>query len=136
MRTPKNTANMYSNKPYLVKAFYQWIVDSDCTPYMMVDAKRTGVEVPTDYVQNGQIVLNVKPESVKHLVLGMRKVTFLATFGGVEYSIYLPMEAIQAVYAMENGDGMMFETKETSEDYPPDPDDIKQNGKPDLRIVE
>ena len=137
MRKSKDEVSMYSNKPYLVKAFYQWIVDSECTPYLMVDAKRDGVEVPQDYVQNGQIILNIKPESVRHLHLGMRSVRFQATFGGTEYSLHVPMEAVLAVYAMENGEGMMFDAKESSDDYPPEPNDPNGGGnKPHLRIVE
>ena len=131
----KDTVQMYSNKPYLVRAFYDWIVDCDCTPYLMVDAEIEGVEVPEEHIQNGQIVLNLKPEAVRDLELGKRHISFRATFGGNEMHIYVPMHAIRAVYAMENGEGMMFNEEESEDDYPPEPR-LQADGKPHLRLLD
>ena len=126
---------MFSKMPYLVRAFYQWIVDNGCTPYLMVDVEKAGVVVPPDYIQNGQIILNIKPDAVRDLVLGMRKITFRATFAGVEWEIYLPMTSLKAIYAMENGEGMMFDDFEEDDDLPPEQDD-QNKGRPHLRVLE
>lgn len=126
---------MFSNRPYLVNAFYNWIVDNGCTPYLMVNALRDGVKVPEEFVKDGEIVLNVKPEAVRELVLGKRRISFQATFGGVEQELIVPVVAVRAIYAMENGEGMMFGDDESDDDMPPE-DNQSAKGAPFLRVVE
>ncbi|OGT31318.1 MAG: ClpXP protease specificity-enhancing factor [Gammaproteobacteria bacterium RIFCSPHIGHO2_12_FULL_35_23] len=124
---------MFSKMPYLIRAFYQWIVDNGCTPYLMVEAEREGVVVPPDYVENGQIILNIKPEAIRDLEFSMRKITFRATFAGQEWNIFIPLVAVKAIYAQENGEGIMFDEFDDENDLPPEPE---TKGKPNLRIVE
>lgn len=106
---------MSANRPYLLRAFYEWIVDNDCTPYLVVDAVVPGVKVPVQFIQNGQIVLNVLPSAVANLQLGNDAITFNARFGGQPFSLYIPTAAVLAIYAKENGAGTVF-TLEEEED--------------------
>ncbi|MGR6832393.1 ClpXP protease specificity-enhancing factor [Aliivibrio wodanis] len=108
-------SSMMPRRPYLLRAFYEWIVDNELTPHLVVDATMNGVRVPEDFVQDGQIVLNVAPHSVGNLEMGNEAVTFNARFGGRPHSLILPLYAIQAIYARENGAGTMFEPEEAYE---------------------
>jgi stringent starvation protein B len=99
---------MNSSRPYLLRAIYQWIVDNDCTPYLLVNAAAPGVTVPQDYVENDKIILNVGPMAAHGLVLGDEEVTFDARFGGRPMSVAAPVGAVLAIYARENGQGMLF----------------------------
>jgi stringent starvation protein B len=99
---------MSPNQPYLLRAFYEWIVDNDLTPYLVVNANYPGTQVPQEHVQNGQIVLNVSPSSTGKMVLGNHEVTFDARFGGVARSLLVPCKAVLAIYAKENGAGTVF----------------------------
>lgn len=103
---------MTPNRPYLLRAFYEWIVDNNLTPYLVVDATMAGVKVPTQHVQNGQIVLNINPSAVGNLLLGNDAVTFNARFGGSPFALYIPQRAVLAIYARENGAGTMFTPEE------------------------
>jgi len=96
-------------RPYLLRAYYDWLLDNNFTPYLVVDATYYGVDVPQDYVKDGQIVLNLSPSAVGNLALGNEAVEFSARFQGIPRSLYIPMGAIIAIYARENGDGVMFE---------------------------
>ncbi|WP_372626531.1 ClpXP protease specificity-enhancing factor SspB, partial [Arsukibacterium sp.] len=84
-------AAMSPNRPYLVRAFYEWIVDNDCTPYLVVDASYPQVKVPQQFVQNGQIVLNVLPSAVGNMQLGNEVITFSARFGGQPFALHIPV---------------------------------------------
>ena len=107
---------MTPNRPYLLRAFYEWIVDNNLTPYLVVDAMLPGVKVPQQHVQNGQIVLNINPSAVGNLLLGNDAVTFNARFGGSPFALYIPQRAVLAIYARENGAGTMFDAEEDTED--------------------
>lgn len=107
---------MTPNRPYLLRAFYEWIVDNNLTPYLVVDATIPGVRVPQQHVQNGQIVLNINPSAVGNLVLGNDAVTFNARFGGSPFALNIPQRAVLAIYARENGAGTMF-TAEEEDDF-------------------
>ncbi|GEK13277.1 ClpXP protease specificity-enhancing factor [Aliivibrio fischeri] len=150
-------SSMMPRRPYLLRAFYEWIVDNELTPHLVVDATMNGVRVPEEFVQDGQIVLNVAPHSVGNLEMGNEAVTFNARFSGRPHSIILPLYAIQAIYARENGAGTMFEPEEayemtddegifeeetnlnavsednTSSDNEPEPP--RPSGRPSLRVV-
>lgn len=111
---------MSPNRPYLLRAFYDWIIDNKCTPYLVVDATYPAVKVPQQFVQNGQIVLNVLPSAVGNLQLGNDLVTFNARFGGQPFALSIPMKAVLAIYARENGAGTVFtleEDDDTDEDF-------------------
>lgn len=110
---------MLSNRPYLLKAFYDWIVDSDLTPYVAVDANYSGVEVPQEFVTNGQILLNIAPRAVSNFDMSHQFISFTTRFGGIPIDILVPVAAIVSIYAHENGKGMVFELEENPDDDPP-----------------
>lgn len=99
---------MTSNRPYLVRALYEWILDNEMTPYLLVDAVHPSTLVPADLVQEGKIVLNISPTAVCGLVLGNEQITFDARFGGVSMAVEVPAGAVLGIYARENGRGMLF----------------------------
>ncbi len=103
-----STIVMSSNRPYLLRAMYDWIADNGMTPYILVDAAAPGVEVPNSAVKDGRVVLNIAARAVAQLELGKERVRFMARFSGVSQVVDVPMGAILAIYAQENGQGMMF----------------------------
>jgi stringent starvation protein B len=103
---------MTPSRPYLLRAFYEWIVDNHSTPYIVVSADLPGVDVPRDYVENGRIILNISPSAVRTLSLANDHVAFNARFAGMPYDIYVPIRAVTAIYAKENGRGMVFKEEE------------------------
>ncbi len=107
---------MSSQRPYLLRAIYQWIVDNGCTPYLVVDANADEVEVPGQYVNEGKIVLNVSPGAVRDFSIGNEKIVFDCRFGGVPTHLVIPLHAVLGVYAKENGQGLIFDP---NEDQPP-----------------
>lgn len=96
-------------RPYLLRAFYEWLLDNQLTPHLVVDVTLPGVRVPMEYARDGQIVLNIAPRAVGNLELANDEVRFTARFGGVPRQVEVPMAAVLAVYARENGAGTMFE---------------------------
>ena len=101
-------SDMTSNQPYLLRAFYDWIADNGLTPYIVVDANVEGVDVPREFVQNGQIVLNISPGACVNLDMNIESVSFQARFGGTPKLLYIPCNAVSAIYARENGAGTVF----------------------------
>ena len=129
---------MISSRPYLVRAIYDWIVDSGFTPYMLVDAEAENTIVPVDYIQDGKIILNVSPEAVRALDVNNEWVMFSARFSGVSMDVSFPPKAVMAIYAKENGRGMVFSEDDDEEgsDIPPDNSPSSPpKGKPSLRVV-
>ena len=129
---------MTSNRPYLIRALYEWLVDNELTPYLLADAKRDAVHVPMRYVEEGRIVLNVSPSAVRDLSLGNELIAFEARFGGSAHAISLPPDAVLGVYARENGQGMLFPEEDI--DVPPEPPRPDRptppvGGKPALKVV-
>lgn len=97
-----------STKPYLIRAIYDWCTDSGFTPYVAVAVDET-VRVPAEFVNNGEIVLNVSALATSRLLIDNEAISFQARFGGVAREVYVPMAQVIAVYARENGQGMAFE---------------------------
>ncbi|MFT4748209.1 MAG: stringent starvation protein B [Congregibacter sp.] len=133
---------MTPNQPYLLRAFYEWIVDNNLTPYIVVDAHYAGTQVPQEFVQDGQIVLNMSPASTGNLQLGLHDIMFDARFGGVPRNIVVPCPAVLAIYAKENGAGTVFTVEEnigsgdSEEKHVTDEDEKKpKKGKPTLTVV-
>ncbi|WP_082863021.1 MULTISPECIES: ClpXP protease specificity-enhancing factor [unclassified Oleiphilus] len=132
---------MTPSRPYLVRALNQWIIDNGLTPYLVVDAGVQGVHVPEDYVTNGQIILNISPGAVNSLSIEDRAIEFQARFGGVPMQVYVPIIAVMAIYAKENGQGMVFGAEPGAPEPPPfdeaptEGDDAPSSHKPSLKIV-
>ena len=117
---------MSSNKPYLLRALYEWITDNGMTPHVLVDAEVEGVDVPHHVIQKGKVVLNIATGATEQLQLENETIFFKARFSGKPYPIRVPMNAVIAIYARENGQGMMFTQDESptppvdgSDDSPP-----------------
>ena len=102
-----NALESASTRPYLIRALYEWCSDNGFTPYIAVRADET-VQVPREYVQNGEIVLNVSPDATSSLAIGNEFIEFKARFGGVPREIMVPVDRVLAIYARENGQGMAF----------------------------
>ncbi|MFK0088195.1 ClpXP protease specificity-enhancing factor [Pseudomonas sp. BJa5] len=141
---------MNSSRPYLVRALYEWIVDNDCTPHMLVNAEYPAVQVPQGFASDGQIVLNISPNAVRHLHMDNEAVSFEGRFGGVAHTLFVPAGAILGIYARENGQGMVFELEppvleddeyedddgvEPDDDGPPDAQPPRPTGRPSLKVV-
>lgn len=103
---------MTSTRPYFIRALYEWILDNQCTPYLLVNANFPAVQVPKEHVKDGRIILNLSPSAIRGLVMDNERVEFSARFGGVPRSLYLPIGSVLAVYAKENGRGMFFDESE------------------------
>lgn len=114
---------MISNRPYLIRAMFDWIIDNQWTPHIQVDANYPGVKVPTEHVQDGMIVLNMHPQAVRNLDMANDWFSFKARFQGIEREIGFFPEAVLAVFARENGQGMPF----PPEPYPEEGDDQPMN---------
>lgn len=99
---------MTSNRPYLLRAVHEWICDNGLTPHIVVDAESPGVQVPPQAVSEGRVVLNLAPRAVSRLEIGNDAITFMARFGGVSHAVSVPVPAVQAIYARENGQGMLL----------------------------
>lgn len=100
---------MTPRRPYLLRAFYDWLVDNQLTPHLVVDVICPGVQVPMEFARDGQIILNIAPHAVGNLELGDDEVRFNARFGGIPRQVSVSMAAVQAIYARENGAGSLFE---------------------------
>lgn len=111
MQAPATT----STRPYMVRAMYDWCVDNNCTPFIVV-AVDASVRVPQEFVQNGEIVLNVSLGATSNMTLGNDYIEFKARFGGVAREICVPMGRVSAIYARENGQGMTFPVEATNPD--------------------
>ncbi|MGX9272210.1 ClpXP protease specificity-enhancing factor [Pantoea ananatis] len=157
-------SQLTARRPYLLRAFYDWLLDNQLTPHLVVDINLPGVQVPLEYARDGQIVLNIAPRAVGNLELGNEEVSFNARFGGVPRQVNVPMAAVLAIYARENGAGTMFEPEPAYEggtqdyaenqeetvmsvidgdrpddasddDNSPDDDPPPRGGRPALRVV-
>lgn len=136
---------MKPSRPYLVRALHEWIVDNDMTPYLLVNAEWPGVRVPLEHVNNGNIVLNIAPEAVESLAMTNQQVSFSARFARGHFDCFIPIVAVQAIYASENGKGMFFSEEDLGDEpiTPPEEstDDgdsgsqTRTRGKPHLTLV-
>lgn len=133
---------MTSRRPYILRALYEWIVDNNLTPHVLVNVMHENVEVPQDYVKDGQIVLNIAPTAVQGLLLGNDVITFNARFRAIPTDVSVPIEAVMGIYAKENGQGVMFED-EDGHPIPPTPSSggdsgpeaPRPQGRPTLKVI-
>lgn len=102
---------MISNRPYLLRAFHQWIVDSDCTPILVLDANNPRCKIPKDFAEDGEIVFNISSSAVRDLKLSNDIVEFKASFSGLIHIISAPTSAVLAIYAEENGEGLFLDAE-------------------------
>ncbi len=148
------STKMTSTRPYLLRAFYEWIIDNHLTPYIVIDASVSDVMVPEQYIdKEGKITLNISPVATNAFHISNQTVEFRARFSGIARNIYAPIRAVEAVYAKENGRGIVFADDDyEEEDSMPQvsdgnghPDDDgsggdgsgggSKKGRPNLRIV-
>ncbi len=99
---------MTPSRPYILQALYEWLLDNDSTPYLLVDATINQVTVPLQFVKDGRIVLNISPSAVRGLHIDNDALSFNARFSGHSMDVYVPIGAVQAIYSSENGEGMGF----------------------------
>ncbi len=125
---------MTSNRPYLIRAFYQWLLDNGLTPYLLVDVADSRVEVPQQYVEDGRITLNIAPSAVRDLDLGNEYISFNARFSGRPTDLLFPAASVLGIYAQENGSGMLFPEEEESE-ADAGPDETPPQGRPSLKVI-
>ena len=107
-------AKSASTKPYLVRAIYEWCVAEQFTPYLLVKIDQNTL-APRAFIKDGKILLNLSPESIKDLLMGDEAITFTARFNGAPENLYVPISAVEGIYAKENGEGLFFEVKEDQE---------------------
>jgi stringent starvation protein B len=109
---------MITTRPYLIRAINEWASENDLTPHLLVNALEEGVVVPTQFINDGQIVLNISPSAVQSIDLGNEWILFSARFSGTPMNIEVPVSAVLAIYARENGQGIFF----PEEDGSPEPE--------------
>ncbi|MDP3332555.1 MAG: ClpXP protease specificity-enhancing factor [Methylococcaceae bacterium] len=126
---------MTSLKPYLIRSIYEWIVDNDLTPHLLVDAENTDAVLPQEFIEDGKIVLNIKPQAIQGLSLGNDFIEFNARFSGKPLHIVTPVTAVLAIYARENGKGMVFDREDDDNGNEPPPEKKPVASKPHLRVV-
>jgi stringent starvation protein B len=121
-----------STKPYMIRAIYEWCTDNGFTPYVSVKVDST-VKVPMEFVRKGEIVLNISFGATSALKLDNQAISFKARFGGVSRDLYVPMHNVQAIFANENGQGMIFDVVESL--VPEDAPDLNDARKPQLGLI-
>jgi len=126
---------MSSNRPYLLRALYEWISDNGLTPYILVDATNPGVRVPPGAAKDGKVVLNIAARAVTQFEISNDRIHFLARFGGVSQAVDVPMAGVLAIYAQENGQGMMFSAENAPEPPPASAKTDEAVKRPHLRVV-
>lgn len=104
--------NLSPTRPYMARAIYEWICDNQLTPYLLVDATQPNTMVPEQFIQDGQITLNLAPHAVHAFHMSNDAITFSARFGGVSRDLYIPISAVLGIYARENGQGLFFDPNE------------------------
>jgi stringent starvation protein B len=131
---------MSSQRPYLIRAIYQWLLDNHCTPYLLVNTNHEGVVVPEQYIRDARIVLNLAPDAINGLNMDNDWVSFSARFSGKAMDLFIPVIAIQAIYGKENNEGMFFPEEEPPTPPPASTEPTKSvtkitSGKPSLKLV-
>ena len=125
---------MTSSKPYLIRALYEWILDNDTTPYILVDTSSDQVLIPAGIASDGKVVLNLSPAAIQNLEMSNEHISFSARFNGVAQELYCPVSSLLAIYARENGEGMMFPPEESDDSTQPPAEDDKPGG-PTLTVI-
>ena len=119
---------MSSVVPYLIRAYCDWIEDSNLTPHILVDCEKTGVVVPEGFAKKGKIVLNISSSATENRLISNDSISFKARFRGKSQKIIVPCEAVLTIYAQESGEGIMFDNKFKTRG--------EESDKPDLTILD
>ena len=135
--------NMTPSRPYLLRAFYDWLLDNDMTPHLLVNTTLPHVRVPMQFARDGQIVLNIAPQAVMAFTMDKEALSFSARFGGVPFQVYIPMAAVLAIHARENGVGTMFPPEpgydiwleQAEAPVEPEPEPPRPSGRPTLKVI-
>jgi stringent starvation protein B len=130
---------MTSNRPYLIRALYDWLLDNALTPHLLVEVENESTVVPHQFVEDGRIVLNIGPSAVRGLELGNQLITFNARFNGTPMDVVVPVPGVLGIYAKENGQGMLFPQEELADSADESPDDEPEptppSDRPALKVV-
>jgi stringent starvation protein B len=127
---------MTSQKPYLIRAIYQWLLDNQNTPYLLVNTTFDGVQVPIEYINDDKIILNIEPRAVNNFHADNEWISFSARFSGKPMELFIPIVAVLAIYGKENNEGMFFTEEESSPPAtPPSKPTPPKKSKPGLKIV-
>ena len=126
---------MTSSKPYLVRALYEWILDNDNTPYILVDTSSDQLMIPSGIASDGKVVLNLSPSAVHNLEMNNEYVSFSARFSGVAEQIHVPISSLLAIYARGNGEGMMFPAEEGEGDSVSSGNGTEKPKAPTLKVI-
>lgn len=132
------SAPMSPSRPYLLRALNEWIVDNGATPQILIDSTDPDVEIPDSVRTRDKVVLNISPAAVRDLTIDNEYVSFVARFSGVSHGVLVPIGAVEAIYARENGQGMMFPEPEPGDQEASTSDDDgseRKKGKPDLKVI-
>ena len=131
---------MTPSKPYLIRGLYEWLLDNEVTPYVLVDTSSEAVMIPKGIATDGKVVLNLSPGAIQQLEMTNEHLSFSARFSGVAQDVYCPMSSVLAIYARENGEGMMFandaeQDRVDAETVAKSEETDKKAKKPGLKIV-
>lgn len=126
---------MNSQKPYLIRAIYQWLLDNSKTPYLLVNTTFDGVQVPHEYINDDKIILNIDPSAVNNFHIDNEWVSFSARFSGKSMELFIPIVAVLAIYGKENNEGMFFTEEDVSPSPPPEKTAPPKKTSPGLKIV-
>ena len=126
---------MTSQKPYLIRAIYEWLLDNGSIPYLLVNTTYEGVKVPEAFIDDNKIVLNIAPDAVQHYHADNEWISFSARFSGKPMELFIPIEAVLGVYGKENNQGMFFTEDETFPPTTPPSKPTKTKDRPSLKIV-
>ena len=129
-----------SRRPYLIRAVYDWAADNGYTPHLLISADAPGVSVPREFVKEGRITLNISPLAIQNLELSRDPIRFFARFSGKPFEVEVPSGAVLAVFARENGEGIVFSEVETPSPGDTDPESgaaaaPRPKGKAKLRVI-
>jgi stringent starvation protein B len=130
---------MSPQKPYLIRAIFEWLVDNGETPYLLVDATLDGVQVPEQFINEGKIVLNIEPNAVRNYHADNDWISFSARFSGKAMELFIPISAVRSIYGKESNQGMFFPEDDLTPEPPKRPEATKpdsgKNKRPGLQLV-
>lgn len=125
-----------SKRPYLIRAMHEWMGDNGHTPHIVVDASVDGVNVPTEHVKDGKIILNISETAAHNLKLNNNAVSFRARFSGVPFDVWVPINSVLGIYARETGQGMIFShDSEPADEGAGQPEVEQTRSRPHLKVV-